>query len=155
MTEAATTVLVVDDDAELRGVLRRVLKAEGFSVLEAADGAEALRVVEGRLGRVDAVVADTVMPGVGGRELLWRLSEVYPGIPVLLTSGLVDDMDATWGMDARPAAFLAKPFALTELTVTLRGVLRARRRLPEGSPFFLELLPAAKPPFPRPKGKPN
>lgn len=149
MIDVATTVLVVDDDAELREVLQRMLTAEGYAVLEAADGAEALRVVESRLGRVDAVVADTVMPGVGGRELLWRLSEVYPGIPVVLTSGLLEDLDATWGMDARPAAFLSKPFALTELTVTLRGVLRARRRLPAGSPFFLELSPTPGPPLSR------
>ena len=81
------TILVVEDQDDLRRVLVRVLQLEGYAVLQAQDGARALEVLDERGGAVDLVISDLVMPHVGGLELYERSREVAGGTAFLLTSG--------------------------------------------------------------------
>lgn len=113
------TILVVEDEPDLRHIYRAALERSGHTVFEAVDGAMAERMAN-RI-RPDAVLADVVMPRVGGRELLWRLSETHPGIPVILISGLVPADQ--FQDDLRPAAYLQKPLSPGEIAEAVAAVL--------------------------------
>jgi CheY-like chemotaxis protein len=104
------TILVVDDEESLRSIVCRTLRDEGFGILEAAHGAEALEVIE-KAGRpVDLVVTDVVMPGMDGRELGRRLTQRWPALPILYISAYdVNDIFRR-GSPRSSAPFLQKPF---------------------------------------------
>jgi PAS domain S-box-containing protein len=117
------TVLLVEDDAAIRAVARHVLQGRGYRVLEAADAAEALRLAGEYLRRIHLLVADVVMPGVGGRELAQRLAALHPETKVLFTSGYTDDAVVRHGVREAEVAFLPKPFTPATLTQKVREVL--------------------------------
>ncbi len=117
------TVLVAEDEAAVRGLLCQVLAAKGYAVLEAANGAEALGVAEGHPGPIHLVVADVVMPDLGGRELAERLRLGRPGLRVLYVSGYTDDAILRRGALEPGAAFLQKPFSPAALARKVREVL--------------------------------
>jgi CheY-like chemotaxis protein len=117
------TVLVVEDNAPLRRVAVRELRALGYQVLEAVDGASALAVLEA--GAVDLLFTDVVMPGgIDGFELARVASERRPGLKVLLTSGFPQTKLAE---AFQPSAFrlLTKPYRKSDLALVLREVLEA------------------------------
>jgi len=116
----AQTVLVVEDEDAVRTSLRRILERQGYRVLEARHGVEALRVVAGQLDRIDLVLTDVVMPEMGGRELAEWLAGARPETRVVFMSGY------TGGARVRGAAFVQKPFAAEEVVEVVRGALAAR-----------------------------
>ena len=81
------SIIVVDDDAAVRRIASRILSEEGFRVLEASDGDEAIRLAERFGPDIGLVVTDIVMPRLNGIELLERLSRIHPALPVVLMSG--------------------------------------------------------------------
>jgi DNA-binding response OmpR family regulator len=103
------TVLLVDDDDQLRGFCRSLLTKNGFMVLEAQNGLEALLTSVQHQGGIDLLITDLEMPGISGTELGRAFNELWPGVNVLYLSGSPRE---TVG-DQLPAdcAFLAKPFA--------------------------------------------
>jgi len=117
------TILIVEDDAALLRLSTRILRSAGYQVLMAAEGAEALRVLEDHDGPVDLLLTDVVMPGMGGRELAGRLADIRPEIKVLYTSGYTDDTILRHGVLERTAHFISKPYKQTELTRKVRAVL--------------------------------
>jgi len=102
-------VLLVEDEAAVRRLARRILGAHGYEVVEAVDGAHALEVLEGLPGPIHALVSDVVMPRLGGVELARRLRARQPELPVLLLSG--HPRDAADLSDLEPACMLPKPFS--------------------------------------------
>lgn len=119
-----SSVLVVDDEGAVRRFAVRVLEREGYSVLEARDGAEALDLIQqGQV--VDVVVSDIVMPRLNGVELMQALSTNEPGIPVILMSGYAPGALAELGI-AAPCAILAKPFPAERLLEEVRRCTRRR-----------------------------
>jgi two-component system cell cycle sensor histidine kinase/response regulator CckA len=122
-------VLVVDDEDAVRTVVSRTLEAEGYEVGQARNGREALEQLAAN-GRVDAVVTDVVMPGLGGRELVERLAVEYPGLPVIWISGHPHDATFGDGGGARAHPFLQKPIQSELLLRTVQDVL-ARRPISE------------------------
>ena len=116
-------VLLVEDDAAVRSIQADLLRRSGRSVLEAANGAEALRVSRLHPGPIHVLMTDLVMPGMGGRELASELVRLRPDIRVLFFSGYpVEIRDEL--LDGRHA-FLRKPFSPAELERKLREVLEA------------------------------
>ena len=117
------TVLVVDDDADIRFMLRRALSHAGYRVELAASGEEAL-VTLGRLnGQVDLVLTDVMMPGIGGRELAERVRGAHPSARILFTSGYAENAIAHHGVLADGVQFLPKPYTLQALTQKVRDTL--------------------------------
>ncbi len=118
------TVLVVEDEDPVRRITCRVLERLGFTVLSAADGEEALALVEreGRPG-LDLLVTDLVMPRLNGRNLAKRLAAVYPDLRILFVSGYTDDAVGQLGMLGDGRGFLQKPFSLESLGEAVRRVL--------------------------------
>jgi signal transduction histidine kinase len=120
------TILVVDDEPMVRALARRALEAYGYTVLEAEDGRDALRTLETEAGRAVALVlADLVMPGMGGRELGTRLQETNPGVPVLFMSAHTGDELARRRLLSPGIWFLQKPFAPDELVSQVQRRLQA------------------------------
>jgi CheY-like chemotaxis protein len=115
------TVLMVDDEAALRPLFRTILEGGGYVVLEASDGAEALRVYEQHRGRIDLLVTDVTMPGMTGPDLAGRLTRLQPSLKVLYVSGLVPGGVEIPGEAG--AAFLGKPFPPAALLRKVREVL--------------------------------
>ncbi|HEU4953042.1 MAG TPA: response regulator, partial [Gemmatimonadales bacterium] len=103
-------ILVVEDDAGVRWMTRRVLVDAGYQVLEAPDGRAALDLISRDGAAVRLVVTDVVMPGMGGGELADHLAKLRPGLPVLFTSGYTDGEIVRRGLLEPGAVFLQKPF---------------------------------------------
>ncbi len=117
------TILLVEDENTVRKVARRVLEGCGYTILEASDGAEALRVAAAHPGRIDLLLSDVVMPNLGGRELAERMRTLRPECKVLLLSGYTDDDVVRRGVLQAEFAFLQKPFTPTVLIDLVRRLL--------------------------------
>lgn len=127
MTSSGTILLAEDDDS-VRGIVSRVLTTHGYRVLEASRGDEALSLWhahDGAVGGIDLLVTDVVMPGTSGRELVHELRAILPSLPVLFTSGYLDETAAV-GDDARITQYLEKPFATAKLLLAVRQLLATR-----------------------------
>ena len=127
-TRGSGTVVVVDDEPMVRALARRALEAYGYTVLEAEDGREALRVLATEAGaRVALVLADLVMPGMGGRELGTRLQESHPEVPVLFMSAHTGDELARRRLLTPGIWFLQKPFTPDELVAQVQLRLQSAK----------------------------
>lgn len=121
------TVLIADDEEPVRRVASRLLARNGYDVLEAADGAEALRMLAAGKGTIDLLVSDIIMPEMGGLELARRAAVEFPSLPVLLISGYSDSQELGQSIPS-DLDLLQKPFSGTELTVAVaRCLARANR----------------------------
>jgi CheY-like chemotaxis protein len=129
-------ILVVDDQEGVRAILRRELSGRGHTVLEAADGAEALHLVRRRNGAVDLILSDVVMPQMNGTELATHIGVEFPDVPVVLMSAFTPAGVARVGIGESLVPVLQKPFEPTQLAelvqlalehpVPHHGGLRAR-----------------------------
>ena len=119
------TVLVVEDDAAVRSIVRRMLQSDGYTVLAAASGPEALATCERFAGEIHLVLTDVVMPEMGGRVLVERLSEVRAGIKVLYMSGYMDETIGHHGSLEAGTQFIGKPLTQATLSKKIREVLDA------------------------------
>src|SRR6185369_9026162 len=119
----ARTVLVVDDDDSVRIPTTEFLKMEGFKVLQARTGPEAIHVVQRNRSLLDLLITDVVMPGMSGPEVAEKLVEMHPHLKVLYMSGVVDKA-APWNDPAKPGqAVLQKPFRLNVLNDKIHDLL--------------------------------
>jgi two-component system, cell cycle sensor histidine kinase and response regulator CckA len=117
------TVLVVEDEPSVRRIIGRVLEEQGYRVLEAPNGRDALAIAGDPATRIDLIVADVVMPGLGGRDLATRLAERRSGVPILFTSGYTGHDVVERGLIERDWPFLAKPVAPDALARKVRELL--------------------------------
>lgn len=118
-------VLVVEDEAKMRGALQRGLRAAGYAVELAADGEEGLALAT--RAEHDAIVLDVKLPGVDGFEVCRRLRRAEVWTPVLMLTALGDIEERIAGLDAGADDYVVKPFAFGELLSRLRAVIRRGR----------------------------
>ncbi|MGN2251777.1 PAS domain-containing protein [Frateuria sp. GZRe12] len=120
------TVLVAEDDDDVRAYTVECLRGLGYRVLEAHDGASALRLLERQEGSVQLLFTDVVMPGMSGRELADRARETHPGLQILFTSGYTRDAIASGGRLEAGITIIPKPFTSAGLASKVRDVLEGR-----------------------------
>lgn len=124
-------VLIVDDDPELRSMLRQYLENERFDVLAAEDGASALGELERR--KPDIVVLDVSMPGATGFDVLKRV-RAESSLPVLMLTARDDEVDRILGLELGADDYLTKPFNARELVARIRTILRRAHAAPADAP---------------------
>ncbi|MEK6688436.1 MAG: ATP-binding protein, partial [Gemmatimonadota bacterium] len=120
---ASETILLVEDEEAVRRFVRRRLEASGYTVLEASNGREALRVAERHAGTIHLLISDVIMPEMGGRVLAEQLGSTRPDLRVLFVSGYTDDAVLRAGVMQASRAFLPKPFTPAGLVQKVREVL--------------------------------
>ncbi|HXF63836.1 MAG TPA: response regulator transcription factor [Caldilineaceae bacterium] len=119
------TILVVDDEAKLRKMIRVYLEQEGYRVVEAADGREALYVA--RHEKPDLIILDLMMPEVGGYDFM-RLYSKEAETPVIMLTAKVEDEDKILGLELGADDYVTKPFNVRELLARVRAVLRRMQK---------------------------
>ena len=123
VTSARETILLVEDQPDVRRLTASVLAGAGYTVIEAGSGEEALRRAAAHAGALDLIVTDVIMPGIGGRDVAEQLRASRSDLRVLYVSGYSDDILAQGGVLHTGTAFLAKPFTPEGLMRTIRSVL--------------------------------
>jgi two-component system, OmpR family, response regulator len=124
-------ILVIEDEPGIVDFLERGLSAQGFQVISALDGDTGLE--RALAEEVDLVVLDMLLPGRRGLEVLQRLREGKPTLPVIVLTALGEVDDRVSGLDAGAADYLTKPFSLTELAARIRAQLRIASQAPQTS----------------------
>ena len=117
------TILVVEDEDGVRDVAHRILSRDGYSVLAARDGADALAVVEGHEAQIDLLLTDVVMPEMSGAQLADRMARAQPELKVLYSSGYTSDARVLDGVLEGDVPFLQKPFSAEQLRHKVRETL--------------------------------
>jgi two-component system, cell cycle sensor histidine kinase and response regulator CckA len=117
------TILVVDDDPDVRTSTKRTLESYGYDVVEAADGVDAIGAFKERSGRISLVLTDVVMWRMGGGELSACLASLYPGTRLLFMSGYREEVLRRQGLLPTGGAFVAKPFEPDALASRVRKLL--------------------------------
>ncbi|MCC6904678.1 MAG: response regulator transcription factor [Anaerolineae bacterium] len=124
------TILVVDDKQSLRQLVRSYLEQEGYRVVEASDGREAIFVA--RHEKPDLIILDIMMPEMDGYEFM-RIFSKEADIPVIMLTARIEENDRVLGLEIGADDYLAKPFSMRELAARVRAVLRRSERGPAES----------------------
>jgi PAS domain S-box-containing protein len=144
-TSGVHTVLVVEDDPAVRGLVKLALTGFGFAVLTADDGVEAVEVFQEHLNEIECVLCDMTMPRLNGWETLAALRQLEPDLPVILTSGYSEALVMKGKHTDRPQAFLLKPYTLQEMQAAINRVLAKRKKSPPRETTAANRLPATEP----------
>ncbi len=134
LATGSETILVVEDEAAVRDVARRILEAAGFRVLTADSGIEALRTCQEEVGEIHLLLSDVVMPKMGGLECADLARRLRPGLRVLFMSGYAAEAIAEQGVLHADLRLLGKPFSAAELTRQVRAALDAPPTAAVGDP---------------------
>ncbi|MCH8870532.1 MAG: response regulator, partial [Chloroflexi bacterium] len=131
LPRGSETVLLVEDEEQVRVLAARVLRQQGYTVLQASNGVEALSIASRHAdGEIDLLLTDVVMPLIGGRELSIKLRDIHPNVRVIYTSGYTDEAVIRHGMLKPGTDFVQKPYSLAGLTQKIRSVLDEPREVP-------------------------
>jgi len=122
------TVLLIEDDAQVRTALARMLDEQGYRVIVAPDAADAVTQARASKRMIDLIISDVVMPGASGPEAITQLREVFPRAAVLMISGHTDHTLLRSGLLAAGTQILQKPFSPTTLGRKVREILDAAAR---------------------------
>jgi CheY-like chemotaxis protein len=117
------TILVVEDDEVVRKLAVRILREQGYRVLEASQGVDAFLICEEHKGPIHLLVTDVVMPKMSGRELAERILEILPEVKVLYMSGYTDNTIVHYGVLEKGVNYIQKPFTVEGLVQKVREVL--------------------------------
>ena len=120
------TVLLVEDQASVRGLIKRVLLSSGYHVMEAGSGPQALALPDSQVRSIDLLITDVVMPGMSGSELAKGLTARRKGLRVLFISGYAPSETMREGILEPGVAFLQKPFSPAQITATVDEILSAK-----------------------------
>ena len=124
------TVLVVDDEEDLRDIMRRMLERKGFRALVAGDSQEAVAACRSHSGDIDVLLTDLGLPGVSGGDLAREAATLRPGMRIVYISGLPREVAVDKGLIAADARLVKKPFTSDVLVTSLRDALAAPATAP-------------------------
>ena len=126
-----STILIADDEARIRRLVSDFLKRDGHTILEAADGTEAMQLLENRHAGLDLAILDVMMPGMDGFEVLRELRVQERGdkhLPVMLLTARAEDTDQVRGLEEGADDYVTKPFSPVVLAARVRALLKRERR---------------------------
>ncbi len=123
-TQAHATILLVDDEEEVRNLCKAILEEKGYKVLLATNGEEAIQVFQEYRDKIDLVLLDLIMPGKDGIEVFYELKELEPNVKVILVTGYVMDKKARMLLQEGACGFLTKPYRFQDLLEMIKEVLQ-------------------------------
>jgi signal transduction histidine kinase/CheY-like chemotaxis protein len=123
LREGRETVLVLDDNTSIRRLVTDILEPLGYDVINAGNGAEAMRIVEAAPESIDLIITDMVMPGMKGDEIVLRARKIRPAIKIILMSGYMDETTPLWEADGLEPVFMQKPVTAGKLSDKLKEAL--------------------------------
>lgn len=123
---AARTILLVDDDITVREIAREMLTMQGYDVVEAPSGKEALQFMASANSPIHLLLTDITMPEINGRELAEQLLAKQPSLRVVFMSGYIQDERLRKGISSQSVTFVAKPFTIQSLSSAVKTVLDAQ-----------------------------
>lgn len=126
-----STILIADDEARIRRLVSDFLKRDGHTIVEAADGAEAMQILENRHAGLDLAILDVMMPGMDGFEILHELRAQESGgkrLPVMLLTARAEDADQVRGLEGGADDYVTKPFSPIVLAARVRALLKREGR---------------------------
>jgi PAS domain S-box-containing protein len=126
LPQGTETILLAEDEPSLRQLMARVLRTQGYTVLEAADGHEALTLAQANGAKIQLLLTDVIMPGLSGKTLAEWLGQVNPAVRVLFISGYINNNAVRDAMSKPGTFFLQKPFNPLNLTEKVREAIEAR-----------------------------
>jgi two-component system, cell cycle sensor histidine kinase and response regulator CckA len=122
------TILIVDDEPAVLSYIAAIVRKEGYEVLQADGGDEALTICESHACCVDLMISDVAMPRMNGRALAGCMNRRYPGVPIVFVSGYAESREILAGLTARGFengySYLQKPFVAQELMKAIRAALK-------------------------------
>ncbi len=121
--EGHETILLVEDDPVVRDLVSRVLLRQGYTVLEAKNGHDAIEIANRHVGSIHLLLTDVIMPGMNGKELSEKLKAARPLMRVLFMSGYTDDIIAPHGILEPEVAFIQKPLSPLHLARRVRALI--------------------------------
>jgi DNA-binding response OmpR family regulator len=113
---------VVEDEPELRSILREILEADGYRVLTAEDGTEAAQMLDGSIKHIDILLSDVTLPGMGGYDLVEKARGLRADLPIILMSGYLSHEKPGFTVP-KDIDLLAKPFHFSDLLLKIHGLL--------------------------------
>lgn len=122
-------ILIADDEERMRRLVKDFLTKEGYSVLEAADGQEAMDILESKMGQLSLVILDVMMPHYDGWSLLRYIRKRDADLPVIMLTARAEDSDEVFGLELGASDYITKPFSPIVLTARIKLLLRQK---PEG-----------------------
>ena len=128
MPDASPTILLVDDEDSVRTVLAFPLERDGYTVIQAADGDEALRLFDAT--QIDLVVLDIMLPKLDGLEVCKRL-RTTSNVPIIMLTARDDELDKVIGLELGADDYITKPFSIREFRSRVRALLRRARSQPD------------------------
>jgi PAS domain S-box-containing protein len=123
LPQETETILLAEDEPSLRRLIARVLRTQGYTVLEAADGNEALTLAQANGAKIQLLITDVIMPGLSSKMLAEWLKQVNPGVRILFISGYINNNAVRDAMSKPGAFFLQKPFNPTDLSKKVREAI--------------------------------
>ena len=117
------TILLVEDDAGVRDLAKQVLQTQGYTLLEATNGNQALQLAAAYTAPIHLLLTDVVMPGISGKVLAEQLQQKQPDLKVLYMSGYTENVVAHHGVLEEGVVFIQKPFNAVTLTQQIRAIL--------------------------------
>ncbi|MFC1884773.1 PAS domain S-box protein [Thermodesulfobacteriota bacterium] len=121
--KGSETILVVEDNKEVRDIALNILSSYGYTVMSADSGESALKILESHVGPLDLLLTDVVMPGINGKELFERISDRFFQLKVIYMSGYTDNLIAHHGVLEKGVHFVQKPFSVQSLVTKVRVTL--------------------------------
>ena len=136
-----STILIADDEARIRRLVSDFLKRDGHTIVEAADGKEALNILENRRPGLDMAILDVMMPNLSGIDVVKEVRK-DSDIPIIIVSAKTGDMDKIQGLITGADDYVSKPFNPLEVMARVRSLLRRiRKQVKEEQPDVLEVGP--------------
>ena len=122
------TILIADDEARIRRLVSDFLRRDGYTVLQAADGGQAMELIDEKLGSLDLIILDVMMPVYDGWSVLRHIREKNRDVPVMMLTARAEETDEVFGFDLGADDYITKPFSPIVLSARVRAIEKRRHQ---------------------------